>query len=160
DSSSSRSVFAQMRIILSLFFLALAWPAQLPGAIPPAERLLPQETILLLSIPDCVKARSSFSQANLIRLCHDPVMKGFRYKFKEKVESDVVGALERELGITFSNYTELAQGQFTFALLPENGPEKTNHIFNFLLLVDAKDKTDQLRKNLSDLKKKWIDAGK
>src|SRR2546429_445453 len=48
----------------------------------------------------------------------------------------------------------------TFALLQNGWQGKEDRVPAWLLLIDAKDKSGQLKTNLADLRKKWIDAGK
>jgi hypothetical protein len=68
--------------------------------------------------------------------------------------------LERELGIKFDSYTELLQGQLTFAVTQNGWQGEDDQSPGLLLLVDSKEKSSQLKKNLADLRKKWVDAGK
>src|SRR2546425_958820 len=68
--------------------------------------------------------------------------------------------LERELGVKLADYANLAQGQLTVAWTQNGWEGKTNQSPGFLLLLDTKDKSDQLKKNLADVKQKWVDSGK
>jgi hypothetical protein len=96
----------------------------------------------------------------MAQLWRDPEMKAFRDKFLEKFKTDVLTPLERELGIKFEDYSSLARGQLTLAMTRKNWEDKTNQSFGWLLILDTRDKSDQLKKNLSDLRKKWVDSGK
>jgi len=83
-------------------------------------------------------------------------MKPFREKLTAKFKAELTDPLEKELGIKFADYSDLAQGQCTVAVtLPEAGTEPA-----FLLLMDAGAKSDVLKTKLADLKKKWVDGGK
>ncbi|HEX4645504.1 MAG TPA: hypothetical protein VH598_07830, partial [Verrucomicrobiae bacterium] len=53
----------------------------------------------------------------------------------------------------------LPQGQLTLAIVPNGRPGKDQGP-GLLLLLDTKDKSSQLKTNLADLKKKWVDSGK
>ena len=68
--------------------------------------------------------------------------------------------MEHDLGIHFADYTALPQGQLTLAMVQGGwqGKDKEDQMPGVLLLVDTKDKSDQLKSNLAELKKKWVDA--
>jgi hypothetical protein len=68
--------------------------------------------------------------------------------------------LEQSLGIKFSDYKELPQGEVTFALLPVGQMDNPDRRFSQVLLIDTKDNASQLKTNLASITKKWIDAGK
>jgi hypothetical protein len=68
--------------------------------------------------------------------------------------------LDHDFGIKFSDYAGLAQGQFTIALLPLNDPDKTNQPYSPIILIDTRDRSEQLKTNLANVKKKWTAAGK
>jgi hypothetical protein len=147
---------------LKLFVLATlsTWSLISNAAVPPPEKLLPADTLGIFTIPDFARAKTSLGRWPLAQLWRDPEMKGFRDKFLEKFKTDVLTPLERELGIKFEDYAGLAQGQLTVAMTPKNGEDKTDQSFGWLLILDTRDKSDQLKKNLSDLRKKWVDSGK
>ncbi|HWH70252.1 MAG TPA: hypothetical protein VNT26_12770, partial [Candidatus Sulfotelmatobacter sp.] len=52
------------------------------------------------------------------------------------------------------------QGQLTLALTQNGWQGESDQPFGLLLLLDTKDKSDQLKQHLADLQKKWADAGK
>jgi hypothetical protein len=87
-------------------------------------------------------------------------MKPFREKFMAKVNTDLVAPLEREFGIKLSEYAALAQGQLTVAVTRNGWEGQSDQKPGFLLLLDARDKSDQLKTNLADLRTKWLDSGK
>jgi len=94
------------------------------------------------------------------QLWRDPAMKPFTEKLMNKVKEEVITPLERQLGVKFADYGGLAQGQFTFAIIQNGWQGNPTPLPAWLLLVDAKEKGGQLKTNLTDLKKKWVDAGK
>jgi hypothetical protein len=147
------------RPIVAAAFLAIAAPVF--AAIPPAENLLPSDTLLVLTAPDCTAFRASLSQSPRWQLWNDPEMKPFRDNFFGKWNDQFAAPLERDLGVKLADFKDLPQGQITFAVT-QNGwngidDDKTPGI---LLLLDAKDKSDLLKTNLAALQKKWTDAGK
>jgi hypothetical protein len=130
------------------------------GAVPPPDKLLPAETLALLTVTDVAKARSTYGRWATIQLWNDPALKPFKDKFMGKLTNEVVAPLEKAFGLKFSDYSGLAQGQCTLAWTKgdlDTGGEKGP---GFLLLMDARDKSDLLKSNLADLKKKWVDSGK
>ncbi len=140
---------------------ALCWlaPAGL-GAVPPAEKLLPADTLGLVTVPDWDAARKIYGDSPIGQLWADPAMKAFKDKFLEKVKTDLITPLERELDIKLADYADLVHGQVTLAFTKLREDNKTNAPTGWVLLVDTKEKMDLLRKQLADVKKKWVDAGK
>jgi hypothetical protein len=130
------------------------------AAVLPAEKLLPKDTILLVTMPDSVIAWGILTNTPYGHLWQDPQIKAFKDKFIDKFTSDVITPLERSLGVQLSSYQGLAQGQATFALLPINQPDRPEDHFAKILLLDTKDHAAQLRTNLADIKQKWAAAGK
>ena len=145
-------------VLLAALFLAAASP--IPAAIPPAENILPDDTLAMFTVPDCVKAREVGRQSPQMRLWGDLAMKPFRDKFMDKLQAELVGPLERDLGISFSNYTALARGQLTFAVVQNGWTGSTNPVPGWLFLLDAKTNSALLKTNLADLRRKWAAAGK
>ena len=130
------------------------------AAVPPPEKLLPAETLGVITMPDCAKARAAYDANAGSRLLRDPALKPFKDKLINKINDEFIKPLERELGVKFEDYRGLAQGQFTLAVLQNGWQGKEDRVPAWLLLIDAKDKSGQLKTNLADLRKKWIDAGK
>ncbi|MGP8200337.1 MAG: hypothetical protein ACLQU4_12645 [Limisphaerales bacterium] len=130
------------------------------AAVLPAEKLLPKDTALVVTMPDSRAAWTIVTNSPYGRLWQDPAVKPFKEKFLDKFGSDVLTPLERSLGIHFSDYSGLAQGQATFALLPMPAPERMESHFAWLFLLDAKDQAARLQTNLADIRQKWAAAGK
>jgi len=125
--------------------------------VPPAEQLLPEDTLGVVTIPDWKKT-ADLSQSTWLQLWMDPAMKPFRENFSSNFQSDLIEPLEKQLGIKLADYKELVQGQVTVAVAaPAEGAEGFGEL---LFLLDAKDKSELLATKLSELGKKWADAGK
>ncbi len=139
-----------------LFAVAAAGPA----ATPPPEKLLPVDTVAVLTIPDYAKTSATFKQWPSALLWGDASMKPFKDKFTAKFQSDVIGPLEKEFGIKLADFAGLAQGQLTVALTPNGWEGNAPKEPGFLLLLDARDKSGDLKTNLATLKNKWVDSGK
>ena len=144
---------------LLLLLAACAVALNLRAAVPPAEKLLPEDTLVMFCIPDVAKAREVYSASPQGRFWSDPAMKAFKDKFTDKVKSVYLAPIEHDLGVHLEDYTALPQGQLTLAIV-QNGGLGESQEPGLLLLLDTKDKSSQLKTNLTDLKKKWVDAGK
>jgi len=144
---------------LRLFAAAIAVSASCVFAqIPAAEQLLPDDVIGLVTIPDWTKLTAATDRSSWGQLWADPSMKAFRENFSSNFMADFIKPLEKQLGIKFADYQELLQGQVTVAFSPPK--EGSKNFLNFLVLIDSKDKSEQLKSKLTELKKKWTDAGK
>lgn len=132
--------------------LGLAWSAP----VPPPDQLVPGDALAMFTVTDAAQARRTYGQWASVRLWQDPAMKPFRDKFLNKLKAEVLEPLERELGVKLGDYVGLAQGQVTLALTslqPGSAP-------GFVLVVDARDKAETVKTNLTELKRKWAEAGK
>ena len=145
--------FLGFGFVLSLTLSAVA-------AVPPVEKLLPDDTLAMVTTPDFPKALGTFHNSLQAQLWDDPAMKPFKDNFISKLSEAVLQPLEKDLGVTFNDYTNLAQGQITFAVTQNGWPMVKNAQPGMLLLLDTKDQSGQLAKNLADLRKKWLEAGK
>ncbi len=149
-----------MRKLLALSTALLYLAGHAGAAVLPAEKLLPDDTMALFTIPDFNQIRDIYQHSPQGRLWNDPAMKDFKDKFISKLTSDYITPLEHDLGVHFADYTNLPQGQVTFALIQNGWQGKDDPAPAFLVLLDTKDQSAQLKTNLADLKKKWVDAGK
>jgi hypothetical protein len=159
SNRSPRQRRANLRLILLTAFLSTALPGT-AATIPPPEKLLPGDTLFLMTAPDCARMREVYRTSPQTLLWHDPAMKPFREKFMNRLKEELIQPLERELGVKFSDYTNLPQGQLTVAITPNSGQGGSDQPPALLLLLDARDKSSQLKTNLADLRKKWVGAGK
>ena len=153
------SAFSRALASLIAVFALLAAPS-VSAATPPAQKLLPQETVLVVAVPDAGKGLAVLTNSTMGRMWRDAGIKAFRDKFEGKFNSSFVGPLERQLGLSLSDYQGLARGQITFAIVSVNQPDKPDQHYAPVFLLDAGDRAAQLATNLAAVKKKWIDAGK
>ncbi len=137
-----------------------ATPAPTPAAIPPAESLLPSDTLLLVTVPDFAKLRDATRQSPQWLLWNDPAMKAFHDKFMDRLNEQFIAPLEHDLGVKLGDYTDLPQGQFTFAVTQNGWTGSGDPMPGLLLLLDTKGRSDSLKTNLIRLRKKWADSGK
>ena len=89
------------------------------AAIPSAEKLLPNDTLVVLTVPDFAKMKEVMKTSPELQLWNDPAMKPFRTKFESRVKEDLLQPLEQDLGIKFDDYASLPQGQLTVALVQD-----------------------------------------
>jgi hypothetical protein len=130
------------------------------AVVPPVEKILPDDTLFLLTTPDFSKLRDIYHTSPQTQFWNDPAMKPFKDKFLSKLGEQFIQPLEHDLGVHFSDYTNLPQGQITFAVTQNGWPAVDGSHPGVLLLLDTRDKSTQLEKNISDLRKKWVEAGK
>src|SRR6266581_4165283 len=69
------------------------------AAIPSAEKILPDDTLVLVTVPDFVKLKEVYKAAPQAQFWNDPAMKPFKSKFMEKFQEEFVKPLERELKV-------------------------------------------------------------
>ena len=148
-----------MKKLLALL-LSLAFTASLRAAIPPAENLLPSDTLFFLAIPDCVALRTAAHQSPQWLFWSDPAMKPFHDKFTAKLKETLVAPMEQTLGLKLADFADLPQGQLTFAVTQNGWTGGDDPLPGVVLLLDTKNKSDLLKANLDALKKKWTDEGK
>jgi hypothetical protein len=128
--------------------------------VPPAEKLLPADTLGFLTVPDWAKAQASFTNSATGQLWADPAMKGFKEAFFDKFNAEKIQPLEKELGFQFTNFLNLTRGQFTLGVVPNGWDGRSERQPGVLWLMDAKENASQLRTNLADLRKKWTESGR
>jgi hypothetical protein len=130
------------------------------AAIPPAENLLPADTLAFFSIPDCAAARVAARSSPAWMLWDDQAMRPFRDKLLAKWHDQFIAPLEDDLGIKMQDFTDLPQGQLTVAMTINGSNGHDDVPPGLLLLLDARDKSNSLKTNLASLTKKWADAGR
>ena len=67
--------------------LAMLWNSR--AAVPSPEKLLPSDTLVLLTAPDSAKLREIYQKSPGSQLWNDPAMKPFKDKFLAKLKEDV-----------------------------------------------------------------------
>ena len=130
------------------------------AAIPSAEKLLPQDTIAFLTIPDWNGLLEASKVSPQLMLWNDAAMKPFHDKIMDKVKEKFISPLERDLGLKLEDYADLPQGQFTVAINLNGSNGHDDIPPGIVLLMDVKTKSDQLKTNLTNLTKKITDSGR
>ena len=141
--------------------LSLVFTVSIRAAIPPAENLLPSDTLFVLTVPDCMALRAAAGRSPSWLFWNDPAMDAFRKKFMARFNESFVTPLEQNLGLKLADYEDLPQGQLTVAVTQNGwtGGDNTRQP-GVLLLLDAGNKSDLLKTNLAALLKKWTEGGK
>lgn len=146
------------RFILLLALCGLCLGAR--AAVLPPEKLLPRDTVLVVTMPDSIAAWAMVTNSSYGRLWADPALKPFKDKFIAKFTNDFLAPLQRNLNLSLSDYQGLAQGQATFALVPVTLPDKPEQHVAKIFLLDTKGGAARLRTNLAAIRQKWAAAGK
>jgi hypothetical protein len=147
-------------LFLAAFAASLTFATSTRAAIPPAENLLPADTLFLFTVPDCAALRTNAHQSPQWLFWSDPAMKPFHDKFMTKFEETVAGPMEQNLGLKLADFADLPQGQFTFAVTQNGWTGGADPLPGVVLLLDTGDKSDLLKTNLAALKKKWTDGSR
>lgn len=135
-------------------------PAPVATAIPSAENLLPSDTLVFLTMPDCAKFRAALHQSPLWLFWNDPAMKPFHDNFAAKWNEQFVAPLEHDLNVKLGDFADWPQGQFTIAVTQNGWNGQDEQSPGLVLLLDAREKSSLLKTNLDTLRKKWRDSGK
>lgn len=143
-----------------LLLLLVGVVAGYSAPVPPAEKLLPADTLAFLTVPDWSKAGTHFASSAAGQLRADPAMKAFKDKFLEKFNTDTLQPLEKELGFKFSDYLGLAEGQFTLAVTPNGWDGKSAQQPGLIWIIDTGTNSLQLKTNLAGLRQKWTESGR
>lgn len=130
------------------------------AAVPPADQLLPADTLAVLSVPDWAKLDAARKESPFIQIWNDESMRPFREKLLTKLTNEVLAPIEQQLGVKLADYADLLQGQFTAAITQNGWKGSVDPLPGLVVLLDAKDKGELLKKNLADVKKRLTDAGK
>ena len=138
----------------------LAGSLLLQAAIPPAENLLPADTLAFFTVPDCNRLTEAMKTSPPYRFWNDEAMKPFHDKFMAKFNEKFVGVVEKDLGAKVTDFMALLQGQFTMAVTQNGSAAHDDTPPGLVLLLDAKDKSASLKTNLAALTKKWTDSGR
>ncbi|HSH95000.1 MAG TPA: hypothetical protein VK968_12695 [Roseimicrobium sp.] len=145
--------------LITGILLGIASPAH-SAPVPPPEKLLPADTLVMLTVPDWDKSGAALKDAPFNRLWRDPEMKPFVDHFNAGLQKDFVQPMEKELGFKLGEFTNLVHGQFTIGVVQDGWQGKTGEEPAFILLLDVKDQTSRLSKLLADLRTKWNESGR
>ena len=149
-----------IRSLASLFValvLVLALPA--PAAVPPAEKLLPADTLVVLTVPDWDQTTAAAKDFSLAQLWRDPAMKPFADKLEGKLR-DVIGQEDKNFAGDWAEFKPLIGGQVTFAVIRNDWQGEPNTGPTVVVFLDVKTKAKALGDFLSRCEKRDAEAGK
>lgn len=146
--------------LLTLMVSLWIEPRPLCAAVPPPEKLLPASTLLVVTVPSFQELRNASAYDPTWLFLQDEAMKPIVDKLVTKWKSDVVARIEKQFSIKLGDYADLAQGQLTLAFLSPSESAMAAKLQPFIIILDAGDKSDTLKKTLEDIRKRWSDSGK
>lgn len=143
-----------------VFALLLVVPLAGSAAVPPADELLPHDTLAFVTTPDATRLRGAAGELPLARLWADDVLRPVRDGFWRRLDEQLRQPLEEELGVKFAKLAGLARGQVTLALTQNGWSGKPGEAPGVLLLVDTRDQAELAAKALAAFQQQWRDAGR
>ncbi|MFN3409395.1 MAG: hypothetical protein ACK45B_10405 [Limisphaerales bacterium] len=144
----------------SLLAAGLAVVVPAVAAVPPAEQLLPDDTLGFITVPDARKLRAAGGALPLLRLWQDDAVRPLRESFVAQLDERLRQPLEREFGVKLAALAELAQGQVTLALLGNGWNGEGSARPGGLLLVDTGSRAPEAEQALAAFRQQWADAGR
>ncbi len=110
---------------------------------------------MVATVPDWTAAEAGMRTAPIGQMWADPVMRPFRDKAEKQIREKLFGSMEKDLGIKTEDFLALLQGQISFAAIRGDWkPSEPASNPTFVLLIDAKDKSDQLKSLLQSVRQK------
>jgi hypothetical protein len=139
---------------------AVCLGSALNAAVPAPEQILPQDTLVAITIPDYAAARSAWRDQALIRLWGDSSLKPFREKFENQWRKEVLGPLEEQVGVRLADQVRLLQGQITFAVVANGWPKTAGRRPGWLMAIDTRDRGADLADQLASWKTRLTESGR
>lgn len=149
----------RLRLVAPLAALLVSLAAAVSAAVPPAEKLLPPDTFVVLTIPDWDKSFAAAKDFSLAQLWRDPAMRPFVEKFQEKFRG-MVGEEDKNFERDWQEFKPLIGGQITLGVLPGDGQGEVGSGPDLVFLLDVKDKEKQLRAFIERCEKRDADDGR
>jgi hypothetical protein len=133
-------------LLSTLFVLVTATLIASPlyAARPTAARLLPENTVLMVSVPNVQELAQKFMNTNLGQMAQDPQMQPFIETLYGSL-GELVETVKDKVGLSLNEIVALPQGEITFAIVNagERGP-------NVLFIFEAGSQIDNARKLLKN----------
>lgn len=149
----------KLNLVRPLAALLLACALPCLAAVPPVEKLLPADTLVVLTIPDLDRALAAAKDFPIAQLWRDPAMKPFTDKFEQKLR-ELVGEQEKNFEKDWAEFKPLVSGQVSLAVLRGDWQGEPGTSPEVVVLLDVKDKGKQLHDFIERCEKRDIDAGK
>ena len=159
--AASSATVHPMKFIRSLASLYVALALALPAfaAVPPAEKLLPADTLAVVTVPDWDQAAAAAKDFSLAQLWRDPAMKPFVEKFDQKL-GELIGQGDKNFVGDWAEFQPLVGGQVTLAVIRNDWEGEPNTGPDVVVFLDVKDKAKALRAFLDRCEKRDTEAGK
>jgi hypothetical protein len=141
------------RTIPGLFLLGLAFHVR---AMPPAEELLPESTMVMLTAPDFSRARVLWDRTEPGRLWQDPSMEPVATHVWLRLKTEMIVPLEQSLGFSWNAITNLPDGQWTFAIARMSHPSNTTA----MILMMETSKERQAAQLIDGISRHWARSGR
>src|SRR5580698_8495647 len=97
----------KFKISLTVAAVYLLAVSSLFAAIPPAENLLPADTLVMVTVPDFSTLRATSEQSPEWLLWNDPAMKPFHDNFMARWNNKFIAPMEQNLGLHVSDFLPL-----------------------------------------------------
>lgn len=128
-----------MKFITPFLLAALCLPALVRAqSVPPPEKLLPADTLGVITVPDLTAARRLYEQSPQMRLLGEPALEAFVNQVRAKLETEFFQPFEQQTGASLADYLAVAQGQVTFALTRNGWPARPGAEPGLVVLIDAR----------------------
>jgi hypothetical protein len=144
DPSSARRKTAFFLLVVICFTVA-AGP--LFAARPTAARLLPEKTVVMVSVPNVPELARKFMNTNLGRITQDPQMKPVIEALYGSM-GELVESAKHSIGLSLADIVALPRGEITFAIV-----EPTDIDPGFIFIFEAGDQLANARKLLDSVAK-------
>ncbi len=113
----SRFGFHKRFVAFWAIFLAIAATGASAWARPPAAKVLPEKTVLMVSVANCPELAKRFLNTGLGRMSQDPQLSPL-VKHLYGSLSELVASLRDRIGMSLPELLAIPQGEFTFAMVP------------------------------------------
>lgn len=123
---------------------------QLGGATKPADGLLPEDTLAVITFKDIKALEKAYENAPSSKLMKDPALQPFIKNTTEKFQNHFLKPLQEKTSIDLVKTFGLAEGQLTFALT--QGKDFGNQLPGFVILVDVGSKKNEASQLLDQLR--------
>lgn len=149
----------RLRLLPPLTALVISLAAAAGAATPPAEKLLPPDTFVVMTIPDWDKSFAAAKDFSLAQLWRDPAMRAFTEKFEQKFRG-LIGEEDKNFERDWQEFKPLIRGQITLGVLPGEAQAGPGGGPDMVFLLDVKDQEKQLRAFIEKCEKRDADDGR
>lgn len=120
---------------------------------PPLIRLIPKDTLALVTVPDTQQLFDRFNQTNFGRMMQDPQVRPLVKQLYDGLRAEL-GGVEERLGVTLDELLKLPQGELCLALAPS--PEGS---LALIALIEVKDQHHTAKKLLDKVSLELANQG-